>query len=155
MALDIRTLYNALESVALASGWFDAVNRKEPLSPPGQGLTCALWPQTLAPARGASGLDSTSVRLPFMQRLYMGVTNEPGDEIDPYMIDACDDVMAVYSKNFTLDGLIKQIDLLGAYGDPLGFKAGYLRVESGTEFRVIDITVPLIVNDLWDQEENA
>lgn len=155
MALKIRTLRDALQSVALASGWFDAVNGEEPKSPPGQGLTCAVWPQDLAPAQGGSGLASTTIRLPFTQRLYMGITSEPGDEITPYMIDACDDVMAAYSNDFTLNGLIKQIDLLGTYGDPLSFKAGYQRVESGAEFRVIDITVPLIVNDLWDQGEQS
>jgi hypothetical protein len=152
MALNIRTLRDALQSHALASGWFDAVNGQEPKSPPGQGLTCAVWPQDLHPARGGSGLTSTTVRLPFIVRLYMGITNEPGDEIDPYMIDACDDLGAAYSGGFTLGGLIKQIDLLGAYGDPFSFKAGYQRVESGTEFRVIDFLLPLIINDLWDQE---
>lgn len=151
MALNIRTLRDALQSHAMASGWFDAVNGQEPHSPPGQGLTCALWPQRLRPAPGASGLTSTSVRLAFTVRLYMGYNNEPGDEIDPYMLDACDDLMAAYSGDFTLDGLVKEIDLLGTYGDPLGLEAGYLRIESGTEFRVIDITVPLIVNDLWEQ----
>jgi hypothetical protein len=151
VALNVRTLRDALQSHALASGWFDAVNGQEPKSPPGQGLTCAVWPQRLMPARGASGLDSTTIRLGFTVRLYMGFTSEPGDDIDPYMIDACDDLMAAYSGDFTLGGLIRQIDLLGTYGDPLGFEAGYQRVESGTEFRVIDITVPLIVNDLWEQ----
>lgn len=152
MALNVRALSDALQSHALASGWFDAVNGAEPKSPPSRGLTCAVWPQHLRPAAGASGLSSTSVRLGFTVRLYMGITNEPGDAIDPYMLDACDDLMTAYSGDFTLGGLVKQIDLLGTYGDPLGLEAGYTRVESGTEYRVIDITVPLIVNDLWDQE---
>lgn len=151
MSLNIRTLRDALQSHALASGWFDAVNGEEPKSPPGQGLSCAVWPQRLRPAVGASGLDSTSVRLAFTVRLYMGFSREPGGDIDPYMIDACDDLMGRYSAAFTLGGLVKEIDLLGAKGDPLGFDAGHLRTESGAEFRVIDITVPLIVNDLWEQ----
>lgn len=151
MALNVRTLRDALQSHALASGWFDRVNGEQPKSPPGEGLTCAVWPQRLMPARGASGLDSTTIRLAFTVRLYMNLGNDPGDDIDPYMIDACDDLMGAYSGDFTLDGLVRKIDLLGAYGDPLGFEAGYQRIESGTEFRVIDITVPLIVNDLWEQ----
>jgi hypothetical protein len=152
VTLNLRTLRDALQSHALTSGWFDAVNGEEPKSPPGQGLTCAVWPQHLRPAAGASGLKSTSIRLAFTVRLYMGLGNEPGDAIDPYMIDACDDLMGAYSGDFTLDGEVMEIDLLGTYGDALGLQAGYQRVESGTEFRVIDITVPLIVNDLWDQE---
>ncbi|WNI19171.1 hypothetical protein [Actinacidiphila sp. ITFR-21] len=152
MALNVRTLSDALQSHALASGWFDAVNGQEPKSPPSQGLSCAVWPQRLRPATGGSGLASTSVRLAFTVRLYMGITHEPGDEIDPYMLDACDDLMGAYSGDFTLDGAVMEIDLLGTYGDPLGLEAGYQRIESGTEYRVIDITVPLIVSDLWDQE---
>jgi hypothetical protein len=153
MALDVRTLSSALQSHALASGWFQAVNGQEPKSPPPtDGLTAAVWPQQLRPAVGGSGLVSTSVRLAFTVRLYMGINNEPGDAIDPYMLDACDALMGAYSGDFTLDGQVMEIDLLGTYGDPLGLTAGYQRMESGTEFRVIDITVPLIVSDLWDQE---
>jgi hypothetical protein len=152
MALDVRTLSNALQDHALRSGWFDAVNGEEPKSPPGQGLTCAVWPQQLRPAPGVSGLVATSIRLAFRVRLYMGITNEPGDAIDPYMLDACDALMGAYSGDFTLDGQVMEIDLLGTYGDALGLEAGYQRMESGTEFRVVDITVPLIVTDLWDQE---
>jgi hypothetical protein len=28
-------------------------------------------------------------------------------------------------------------------------------LQSGTEYRVMDITLPLIVNDLWDQEAQS
>lgn len=153
MALNVRTLRDGLQNHALASGWFDAVNGEEPKSPPPtRGLTAAVWPQLLEPATGGSGLTSTTIRIAFTVRLYMGMGVDPADDIDPYMIDACDDLMGRYSSDFTLDGLIKQIDLLGTYGKPLGFEAGYQRMESGTEFRVIDILCPLIVNDLWDQE---
>lgn len=155
MALNLRTLRDAIQSHALASGWFDAVNGEEPLSPPGQGLTCAVWPQRLGPAPGGSGLVSTSVRLPFTVRLYKGMNSQPGDEIDPYMIDACDDLGAAYTGDFTLGGLVRHVDLLGAYGDPFGFEAGYQRMESGAEYRVVDFLLPLIINDLWDQEEQA
>ncbi len=156
MSLDIRGILDAIQSHALASGWFDAVNSQEPKSPPSQGLTCAVWPQRLRPAAGASGLASTTIRLGFTVRLYMGITSEPGPpdaSIDPYMLDACDALMGAYSGDFTLGGLVKEIDLLGAHGDPLGLDAGYTRVESGSEYRVIDITLPVIVNDLWLQED--
>jgi hypothetical protein len=152
MALDIRGVLDAIQSHALASGYFDAVNGNEPKSPPDtSGLTCAVWVEQIGPARGGSGLASTSTRLGFYVRLYTGMLTEPADAIDPNLMTALDALMAAYSGDFTLAGLVREVDLLGAYGDPLGARAGYL-VESGTEFRVMTITLPVIVNDLWDQE---
>jgi hypothetical protein len=150
MALDIRTILDAVESHALASGFFSAVNGHEPKSAPQSGLTCAVWVEQIGPARGSSGLDSTSARLALNVRLYTPMVSEPEDAIDPDMMTALDALMAAYSGDFELDGLVRQVDLLGAYGDPLSARAGYLTT-SGNEYRVLTITLPLIVNDLWEQ----
>lgn len=152
MSLDIRGVLDAIQSHALASGFFTEVNGNEPLSPPDtSGLTCAVWVEQIGPARGGSGLASTSIRLCFYVRLYSGMHIEPADAIDPNLMDALDALMAAYSGDFTLDGRLREVDLLGQFGDPLGARAGYL-LEGGTEFRVMTITLPVIVNDLWDQE---
>jgi hypothetical protein len=150
MALDIRTILAAVESHALASGFFQAVNGHEPKSAPQNGLTCAVWVEQIGPARGGSGLDSTSARLALNVRLYTPMTSEPEDAIDPALMDALDALLAAYSGDFELDGLVRQVDLLGTYGDPLSVRAGYLTT-SGAEYRVMTITLPLIVNDLWEQ----
>jgi hypothetical protein len=155
MTLDATTLLNAVQDHALTSGWFDAVNGEEPKSPPNtSGLTAAVWVQRISPATGGSGLDSTTIRLELMLRMYAGVNQEPGDMIDPNMLAALDDLLGSYSGDFTLDGEVRQIDLLGQFGDPLQARAGYM-LQSGTEYRVMDITLPLIVNDLWDQEAQS
>jgi len=52
--------------------------------------------------------------------------------------------------SFRYDGLLRQIDVLGAYGIPLEATAGYLST-GGNEYRVLTIVVPAIVNDLWEQ----
>lgn len=155
MALDATTLLNAVQDHALRSGWFTAVNGEEPKSPPDtSGLTAAVWVQRISPAVGASGLSSTSVRLELMLRMYAGIDTEPGDMIDPNMLAALDDLLARYSGDFTLDGEVREVDLLGQFGDPLQARAGYM-LQSGTEFRVMDITLPLIVDDLWTQEAQS
>jgi hypothetical protein len=152
VTLDATTLLNSVQDHALASGWFERVNGHEPLSPPDtSGLTAAVWVQRISPAVGGSGLNATAIRLELMLRIYAGINTEPADAIDPNMLAALDDLMARYSADFTLDGEVRQVDLLGAFGDPLQARAGYL-VQSGTEYRVMDITLPLIVSDLWDQE---
>lgn len=152
MTLDIVTILARVQDHALTSGWFTEVNGEEPKSPPDtSGLTAAVWVQDIGPARGGSGLASTSIRLGLMVRLYAGLFTEPGDAIDPRMMQALDALLRSYSGDFDLDGTVREVDLLGAYGDPLGAKAGYM-LQSGTEYRVMDITLPLIINDLWDQE---
>lgn len=151
MALNATTLLNAVQDHALTSGWFDRVNGHEPQSPPDTtGLTAAVWVQRIGPAAGASGLDSTTIRLELMLRIYAGINTEPADMIDPNMLAALDDLLARYSGDFTLDGEVRQVDLLGQFGDPLQARAGYMN-QSGTDYRVMDITLPLIVNDLWEQ----
>lgn len=151
MALDITTILDAVVSHALASGQFEQVNGHEPRSAPGHGLTAAVWVQAIGPARGTSGLASTSARVGLTVRLYSLMAQEPADAIDPALVTALDVLMTAYSGDFDLGGLVRAVDLLGAYGDPLGATAGYL-MQAGTEYRVMDIVLPLICNDLWDQE---
>ncbi|NUS26045.1 MAG: hypothetical protein HOV92_17735 [Streptomyces sp.] len=150
MSLDLTTIIAAVETHALASGYFDAVNGHEPLSPPTSGVTCAVWTEQIGPARGGSGLNSTSSRLALFVRLYTPMAQLPSDAIDPNMMTALDALMAAYSGHFTLGGLVRHVDLLGTYGDPLSARAGYLKT-SGTDFRVMTITLPLIISDLWEQ----
>jgi hypothetical protein len=150
--LDITTILARIQDHALTSGWFDAVNSEEPKSPPDTtGVTCAVWIEKIDPALAASGLDSTSVRLEFTVRLYAGLYTEPGDAIDPNLTLALDALMRSYSGDFTLDGTVRQVDLLGAFGQALSSRAGYM-IQGGTDFRVQTICLPLIVSDLWDQE---
>ncbi|MFE0801086.1 hypothetical protein [Streptomyces sp. NPDC058812] len=151
MALDAVTVLDAAQSHALASGYFAAVNGHEPKSPPVSGLTCAVWVEQIGPARGGSGLGKTSARLALFVRLYAPINSNVPDSIDPTLMDALDWLMAAYSGDFTLDGLVRHVDLLGAYGEPLSARAGYLQ-ESGAEYRCMTILLPLIVDDLWNQE---
>lgn len=153
MSLDETTLnaiLGVVESHALSSGYFDAVNGHEPLSPPTTGVTCAVWVEEIGPARGGSGLDSTSARLALFVRLYTPMAQLPTDAIDPAMMAALNALFVAYSGDFTLGGLIREVDLLGRYGTPLSGRAGYIKA-AGADFRVFTITLPLIVNDCWEQ----
>lgn len=150
MSLDIRTILAAVEDHALQSGYFQAVNGHEPKTAPQNGLTAAVWVEQIGPARGGSGLTSTSTRLALFVRLYTPMVQQPEDAIDPDLMTALDALMAAYSGDFELGGLVRQVDLLGQYGDPLSARAGYLTT-SGAEYRVMTIILPLIVNDLWEQ----
>lgn len=151
MALDLAAILDPVVSHALASGWFERVNTHEPKSAPTKaGLTCAVWVETIGPAAGQSGLASTTALVVLNVRLYTSMTQEPQDSIDTNLTDALSALIAAYSGDFELGGTVREIDLLGAISPGLSARAGYLN-QSSTVYRVYTITLPLVVNDVWDQ----
>lgn len=148
--MTLKPILDAAMSHAMASGYFERVNFHEPKNKPGNGITCALWVQEIGPAQGGSGLNSTTARLALSVRVYQNFVMQPEDAIDPMVLDAVDGLMAAYSADFELGGLIREVDLLGEFGVPLSAQAGYIDVANEMH-RVMTITLPLIVNDLWSQ----
>ena len=151
MALDILGITNAYMSHAMSSGWFETVNGHEPKNAPSTGgLTAAIWTDDVITVGRASGLDSVSAVLVMKLRVYTSAVQEPPDAIDPNVLAAVDDLCRAYVGDFTLGGLVKNIDVFGMYGQSLRAKAGYLQ-QDGVVFRVMDITLPAVVNDLWTE----
>lgn len=150
---DVDDIFSAVVSHAAASGYFERVNQHEPKNAPGNGLTCAIWLQDVSPVGAISGLNSTSGRLLFSVRVYGNMIQEPQDEIDPNVMKAVVHLLGLYSGDFSLDGLIKNVDLLGAHGIPMRAQAGYQSIgrDRANLYRIMTITLPLIVNDLWEQ----
>lgn len=149
MALDCASLMNSIVDHCLTLGVFEAVNMHEPEGNAGNYMA-ALWVQSVDPVQ-SSGLDVTSVRVAFTLRIYSNLVAKPLDEIDPNLASAVSLVMEGLSADFTLAEQVREIDLLGQYGLGLSAKAGYLNL-SGALYRVMDITVPVIVDDVFDQE---
>jgi hypothetical protein len=149
VALNVEGLLAAMESHALTLGYFERVNGHEPNNPPGNGLTAAVWANDMRPVL-SSGLASTSARVTFMVRVYVPAIGQPQDDLDPNVVKAVDALMAAYTGDFELGGLIRSVDLLGSTGEPLSAQAGWLPFPDAL-YRVVTITVPLIVNDLWTQ----
>lgn len=150
MSLNAQDLVDNVVSVAQASGLFDRVNAYEPKQPPGNGLTAAVWTQSIAPYAQVSGLDVTSVRIEFTMRLFTNMMAEPQEAIDPNLMNATSTLMNLFTGDFTLGNSVFVVDLLGMAGRPLTAQAGYVDV-GGKLFRIMDITVPLIVADVWMQ----
>lgn len=150
MALDITGLFNGMVNHALMTGLFARVNRHEPKSAPPSGLTCALWADAIDPAPRASGLAATAGRIAFILRVGTNMLADPQDGIDPEIVSAVDTLLGLFSGDFDLGGRVRNIDLLGEHGTPLRAQAGYISL-SGVHQRVMDVTVPVIVNDLWNQ----
>lgn len=152
MATLSETLFSRIASHAGASGLFQRVNTHEPKNAPPsqQGLTCAVWLDSMRPLGTASGLSETSGLITFMQRIYTSMISEPQDAIDPRVTDAASRMIDAYTGDFTLGGNARNIDLLGAYGPGLSVQAGYLD-QDNKMMRVMDLTIPVVVSDLWSQ----
>nr|ALS91094.1 MetaGeneMark_Unknown Function [uncultured bacterium] len=150
--LQYQPIVDALVSAAQETGQFETVNGHEPKNAPGNGVTGAVWFRNVAPAARQSGLDSTTLLLVCTFRCYFSMTAESPDYIDPVLLTAADALLAAYSGEFTLGGLIREVDLLGMNGVPLSAKSGYLDV-AGKLFRIIDVTVPMTINDVYDQAQ--
>lgn len=148
MALDYSALLNAVVSHAKNLGVFENVTTHEPKAKPGQGVSASIWLNSIGPTR--SGVRSTSLRVELSVRIYMTMLSDPEDDIDLALVNAVSALMDAYSGDFELGGLVRSVDCLGAAGDPLGVRAGYLS-QDGTTFRVLTVTLPLLVNDVHDQ----
>ncbi len=148
--LDFDAIVDALASHALSLGVFDTVNEHEPMSSPATGVTAAVWFQRVGPARAESGLASTTALLVCNARLYLPTLTQPPDQTDKSLLDALSALFAAYNGDFTLGGLVKYVDVLGKNGVSLSGVAGY-QDWSSTQYRVITVTIPLIINDAWEQ----
>jgi hypothetical protein len=148
--VQVAAIFDAVLSHPMALGKFERVNGHEPKNAPGLGLTAAVWLDGIRPVPAGSGLAETTGVLVFNVRIYGSMTVEPQDGIDPNIAAAAIALFAAYSGDFDLGGAVRDVDLLGAISAGLSARAGYIN-QSGTVFRVYTITLPLVVNDVWDQ----
>jgi hypothetical protein len=147
----VNTLFAAVVSEAQKLGPFEVVIQHEPKAAPQSLPTLAVWAQSIGPIAAVSGLSATSGRVSFRLRVYLSFLGKPEDAIDPELIALTSLVLNAFSGGFTLGGTVMEVDLLGAYGQSLSADAGYIAHDS-KHFRVMEITLPVIIDDLWTQE---
>lgn len=153
MALDataIAGLFAQVEARAQTLGGIEQVIGHEPRSAPASLPALAVWFSGLGPARGVSGLDATSARCEFRGRVYLNGQAKDEDKNEQKLLYLSALVMGAFSAAFTLGGDAMAVDLLGAWGSPLDAQPGWLAHDS-KEFRVAEITVPVILDGVWRQ----
>lgn len=148
--IDATNILDAIVSHAMTLGVFETVNAHEVVSAPGHGQHAEVWADSIAPAPFASGLHATSAVVVWNVRIRGSADSQPRDMIDPHMMAAVDALMNAYSSDFELGGNVRNVDLLGQAGVPLSARAGYLQ-QDGHVYRVYDVVLPVIVNDVWEQ----
>lgn len=150
MSIGIVDIFDQVVSHAAKTGYFESVNSHEAKSAPGNGLHCEVWIDRLQPYPTSSGLAATTAVLVLNVRVMVSMLAEPQDDIDQTMMTAVDTLLGEYSGDFELGGKVRNIDLLGASGFALSAKGGYLEIDKKI-FRVLDISLPMIIDDIWEQ----
>jgi hypothetical protein len=146
----IELAVDRITSTASASGLFADVLSHEPKSAPASnGLTFATWIEHIRPIALRSGLPVTSARLEMTGRVYRSMLSDPQNSIDTEIGKAASFMLGQLTGDFGVTGAF--IDLLGMSGDPLQTQFGYVAVDR-TVFRIADITIPFVADDVYDQE---
>lgn len=151
--LDWAGLRSAVLTHAKLYGLYARHQDHEFLTPPGDGLSVAVFggPDALAPIR-AGGLGLTSGRVELLARIYHPARSTPAGAIDARLMAAADDLIYRLTADFTLNARARHLDVHGAYGEALRARLGWLPYPGeGGVYRVADVTVPIILNDLYEQ----
>lgn len=146
----IDEIFAAISNVLKRTGHFSVVNGGPIAGTPGGGITVTLWLQSISPAGMISGLDSSCALLVFVARMHMSMATQPLDAIDPKLTRAASNIIRMMHDDFDFDGSIRNVDLLGEAGQSLACSAGYLE-QNDITYRVYDIIIPCLVNDVWPQ----
>lgn len=149
MAIDIQNILDNIASHALATGHFDAVLGYVSKQSSTNGITAALYVEDIRAIR-TSGLDNTSIRLEIEMQIYSSTYQAPYDGIDVNLTLAADAMFTALIGDFSLGGEARNIDVFGAWGQPLRVRSGFMNLD-GKEFRVFQITIPVLVDDAWAQ----
>lgn len=150
MALNSEALLNQVKTQMQNTGLYTAAYTHEPKSAPGigQDITGAVWINKGPNPVQSSGLNSVSVRLEFMARVYSSALKEPADSIDSELLAIVDSLVTVLCLDLDFGSQARYLDLLGSDGEQFSVTWGYLTQDQKV-FRVADFIIPVIINDAW------
>lgn len=146
MAFDIEATLDSIESKVASSGHVREVTVGEPKAPPSaEGITAAIY---MASAEVSQvSLNSTIERHIITIRLYNLGLHEPTMDRDSALDAAMADLLEDILGDFDLGATIRNVDVGGELGVPLSNDWGYVEIGGPPSYRVIELTLPLIVDD--------
>jgi hypothetical protein len=151
MGVEWQAIQDEIISIAQRSGFFDSTQGHESKNAPGNGIHFEVVYDGKRPAK--SGLSRTSVVVTYLCRVACSMTREPLDAIDVDLCNAADAIWDGVHGGYEFDNItnVRCGDLMGSEGTPMTDKSGYITYGS-TQYRVIEITLPIIINDCYNQE---
>ncbi len=152
IGFELAPMLDELRSLCRRSAGFDVVLPHEPRKPPAQGFSVGAWLNTMDPVPRRSGLAATSLRIEFTVRIYLPMSGKP-DAIDTETARRVDLIFAALHNDITITPANHEIDWLGAYGETVRARSGWLTIDNAL-IRIMDILIPIIVNDAYAQERD-
>ena len=149
MAFNIKNSLDAIASHISRTGYVNDVRIGEPTSPPDavDKMHAAIY---MTSASVAELTLSTTIELHVVTvRLYRRAAFGQGDDagqVESEMALALSQISSNLIGEFDLGGTLRAIDSGGQYGTGYSATWGYVQLSS-TVYRIIDITIPLIVDD--------
>jgi hypothetical protein len=144
-AAQAAALFNDIQSYAQQLGIFQGVDTHDPWNAPGNRLYCSI---NLGVARllpTASGMISASGQVTLTVRVWSSALQKPLDDIDPEVLAAACSLLGALAGGFTLNESVRNIDIFALVAQP-----AWVDFE-GKPFRVIEIAVPLVINDMFSE----
>lgn len=144
MAFNITATLDAMASKLQASGYFQEVKIGEPKAPPNAPIAAAIYMSRVGVAQLTLGTTIESHVV--IVRIYTNMLEEPTAKIETDLAIVASDFMADLAGEFDLGGSVRNVDVGGQHSGGLSAEWGYIDL-SGKWYRVVDVTVPLIVDD--------
>ena len=147
----IASVMSAVRSLGSGLAVFrSSVVFHEPIAAPAKLPSLALWAGPLEPVGAVSGLSEVSGRLTVTGRIYAANALNMNDAAEALLLKLTSSLLGAFAGAFTLGGNAMFVDLLGAHGQKLQPVPGYLK-HGEQEFRVSEVTVPIIIDPLWQE----
>lgn len=143
---DILPTMRSVQSKAAESGYFHTVELGEPKSSlQGHGMEAYIWMDSVAVAGTTLNyaIEIHTVTL----RLYMPMLTGDTLEDEVEMDAAVNQVKRNLAADFDLGGTVRNVDFAGQHSGGLESVTGFVDL-SGTQYRIVDITLPVIVDDI-------
>ena len=151
MAFAIRATLDAIESHLKAHGKLEHVRRGEPKGPPQANASAALWMSSVRvvalPASGITELHTVMLRFyyDFLQdEQNTGLADR--EQLEDMSGRVVQEVAELLTEDYDLGATVNHVDIGGIYGTELTAEWGHVEI-SGTMYRVVDMTIPLVVDD--------
>lgn len=159
--INTEDIVDSIVSHALNLGVFEQVNFQTPTNTPDKGLSMDVTVANITPIV-ESGLNSVSVVIEFNLLIVTHLIQSPENQIDKSIINAVDLLLTEYCNNITFNNELRNVDIFGSSSSGISANFGYIEFENtriapaANTYRAATITLPLIVNDVWDEgDDNA
>lgn len=148
MTSAITDTLSKLRSAMARTGIFKVVAGVEPSNSPGAGLTAAVFFSSAHPVElTLNGISSLYL---YTMRIYTDQLSSPSEKIEELIVSAVDKVYSLLAGDFTISDTVREIDFMGQFGTPVAAHSGYIEVPGNPNSRIVDIVIPLVVNDTME-----